>query len=113
MSSVENTGIQKKKAVRNKGTAKMQWATYLQRVKQQAVPELGIASDAMFVYNGLVDHFVTKLIDTSYKVALDHASGTLKSKHARSAAALILHGKLLKYTNAAGEKAWAQYQEVA
>jgi hypothetical protein len=103
-------GIKKKK---RSGGPKMNWATYLYKIKNQVHPSVGMASDAMFVINGIVEDYKERLIKESFKSAADAQGGTVKAKHARTAAALLLDGNLLKYTNVEGEKAWAKYQAVA
>lgn len=109
-SATTGAGISKKK--RSK-TPKMNWATYLYKIKNQVHPNVGMASDAMFVINGIVEDYKERLIKESFKSAADAQGGTVKSKHARAAAALLLDGELLKHTNSEGEKAWVKYQGIA
>ena len=106
----KSSGIKKKS--RSK-TPKMNWATYLHKIKNQVHPNVGMASDAMFVINGIVEDYKDRLIKESFKSAEAVNGGTVKAKHCRTAAALILDGDLLKYTNSEGEKAWTKYQECA
>ena len=109
-SSAKSGGIKKK---RTNGATKMNWATYLNKVKSQVHPSVGMASDAMFVVNGIVEEFKERMIREAFKSAEDAKGGTVKSKHARIAANLLLEGDLLKFTMVEGEKAWAKYQAVA
>ena len=101
--------IKKKKNNPNK----MNWATYLSKIKHQVHPKLGISTDAMFIVNGIIEDYKERLIKESFKSAEDAGGGTVKAKHARVAASLLLDGSLLKQTMAEGEKAWAKYATVA
>ena len=107
MSEGANKSIDKKGS-RSK-SVKMNWATYLHKVKQQVHPNLGMASDAMIVLNALVEDYKDRMIKASINCAADNKSGTVKAKHTRTAAALLLDGQLLKHTNSEGEKAWVKY----
>ena len=102
-------GIKKRKA----GAAKMNWATYLYKIKKQVHPDVGMASDAMFVLNGIIEDYKERLINESYKSAEAAAGGTVKAKHARTAASLLLDGQILKHTISEGEKAWSKYATAA
>lgn len=104
-------GVAKKKIKRG-GPPRMNWATYLHKIKGQVHPDLGMASDAMFVLNGIIEDYKERMILESYKSAESLKGGTIKSKHARMAAALLLDGQLLKQTVAEGEKRLAKYIEV-
>jgi histone H2B len=108
MSEQEKSAGIKKKGKRG-GVPKMHWATYLHKVKGQVHPDLGMASDAMFVVNGIVEDFKERLINESFAQALIVKSGTLKAKHGRSAASILLDGGLLKHTMAEGHKACEKY----
>lgn len=107
MSDGALTGVPKKK--NKKGGIKMNWATYLHKIKNQVHPELGMASDAMFVVNGIVEDYKERLINASFAQATDFKSGTLKAKHGRCAAVLILEGTILKHTLTEGERACVNY----
>jgi hypothetical protein len=67
----------------------------------------------MYVLNGIIEDYKERLINESYKSAEAAAGGTVKAKHARTAAALLLDGQILKHTMTEGEKAWAKYAAVA
>ena len=94
---------------KSRGT-KMPWATYLYKIKSNTTPHLGINADAMFVLNGIVEHYKDKMIHESFRSAEEDGKGTVKAKHSRTAAALLLDGQVLKRTIAESEKAWAKYQ---
>jgi histone H2B len=102
-----------KKGKRTPGATRMNWAGYLHKLQKQRHPDLSMASDAMFTLNGMVEDFKERMIKASYNNADDLGSGTVKSKHCRAAAAMILDGQLLKYTNTEGEKAWHKYAGAA
>ena len=102
----------KKRGTRSK-TPRMAWASSLYKIKSQILPGVGMASDAMYVLNSIVDHYKSRLITESFNSAEQMGSGTVKAKHARTAAALLLTGKLLKHTNREGEKAFLKYASVA
>jgi len=108
-SAIDKSG---KKKIKRGGPPRMNWATYLHKIKGQKHPELGMASDAMYVLNGIVEDYKERMILESYKSAESLKGGTIKSKHARMAAALLLDGQLLKHTVAEGEKTLAKYIEV-
>lgn len=112
MSEQEKSAGIKKKGKRG-GAPKMNWATYLHKVKAQIHPDLGMASDAMFVVNGMVEDFKERLINESFAQALNVKSGTLKAKHGRSAASIMLDGEILKHTMAEGHRACEKYALVA
>jgi len=100
-------GIKKKT---RSSTPKMNWATNLYRIKKSVNSDVGIASDAMFVLNAIVEEYKDRMIKESFKIAETLNEGTVKSKHARMAAELKLNGDLLKHTKTEGEKAWAKYK---
>jgi histone H2B len=99
-------GIKKK---RTAGATKMNWATYLYKIKKQVHPDVGMASDAMYTLNSIIEDYKERMIKESFKSAEDTGSSTVKAKHARAAAALMLDGDILKYTNTEGEKACTKF----
>ena len=115
MSTEENQNAPPGKTIKKKknNPNKMNWATYLSKIHKQVHPNLGMSHDAMFVVNGIIEDYKERLIKESFKSAEDAGGGTVKAKHARVAATLLLDGSLLKQTMSEGEQAGAKYATVA
>ena len=80
-----------KKGKKKSGHAKMNWATYLYKIKGQVHPNLGMASDAMFVINGIVEDYKERMIKEAFKSAADREVVDARGAHRSVVAAHRRH----------------------
>ena len=109
MAKSAGTGIKK---ARKGGAAKNpEHGSYLLKIFKQVHPGCSISRDAMWVVDGIVADFQTRLIAKSLAAAVGEGKSTLKGKHAKAATQSMMNGELRTHAVTNGEKSLMKYTQ--
>lgn len=104
------SGIAKK---RRGGPKAPEFSDYLTKIRKEIAPDLGCSTQTMHLLNGLVANLAQRLINKTGTLARYDKKETMKSKHASTAANMILIGPLSSHAWDYADKAVAAFQKTA